>query len=152
MRYLLPVLLLSSQILFTNNYTKTTICYDQATGHSEIWSDPANGKFSAVSYEGVSEILNPISIGEAIQLPHNFQYFASTKESDMFGLTPEIKYNYQADLDTSSKVLNTYLLEGWEIIRYEADVYAIYVELSKGKDKVRIIIFEDSIKIYDKRL
>lgn len=152
MKYALSMLLLTSQIVFTNNYVKTIICYDKDIGHSEIWLNPSTGKYTAVSYMDTTEVINPISIGEALQLPNTFQYFASTKIKDMFGLVPDIKYNYICDLDTSAKVLNTYLLEGWNITKYEADPYAIYVELHKGDEQVRLLIYENLIKIYDKRL
>lgn len=64
------------------------------------------------------------------------------------GVKEDIPFNYFSDLESSSEYIYSLLGNGWNVLEYTAGINTIYFELTKDGELLRIIVYEDYLKVY----
>lgn len=145
---LFQVTLLSSLLLSSVSSLPVLEIY-KPLEHKRIYFE--NRQFIEENYTGLSKSEdNHSTIRSCLQLPVDFDVENIKHPDDIEGVSEDIPYNYHANINQSAKILYSMIYQGWEIEYYLAAADSIKVNLVKEDEKCRIVIFEDSIKVYQK--
>lgn len=71
---------------------------------------------------------------------------------DIDGVSEDIIFNYNSNLESSSKYLSAMINNGWEIESLISDNKRIVVELYKDNQTCKIVIEDNKLKVYLKQL
>lgn len=67
------------------------------------------------------------------------------------GITSDIPYNYFSNIESSSEYVYSLLGNGFELVEYSSTSNALYLELTHEERLIRIIVYEDYLKVYDSK-
>lgn len=98
----------------------------------------------------------PNSNQEALKLLPCFTIINTDKDYieplDIDGINKDIIFNYNSNLESSSKYINAMINNGWEVKNLLSDNKNIIIEVCKNNQTCKIVIEEDKLKIYLKQL
>lgn len=150
-RYSMTILLATSISINTYaNYLDKCIVEETINEDGYSVTSLENGRYY-VSINGVKSKLesNLLKSSDILRLefrPNNNSYI---NPSEIYGITEDIPYNYYSNLTASSEYVYSLLGNGYLINSYEAYSNTIYLELQNDKRFIRIIIYDDYLKVYD---
>lgn len=72
--------------------------------------------------------------------------------TDIEGIVEDIPYNYHASITQSAQYVYSLLGCGFDLIEYSASSNVIYMELADIENIIRLVIYEDYLKVYEAKI
>lgn len=148
MNKFIPILL-SSAIAFNTNLFPVEVFYG-SDATKQITYYNAQNNTSYITLKGISTNIPINGQRKALSLDKHFTCEEFKKVTDIGDIIQDIRYNYYSNMEDTTTFINSLIWDGWEIQMYNADDITIYLELIKDEDILRIIIYDDYLKVYYK--